>query len=434
MRSFSRMIMRFFVVVAMFTVSVVPQLAQAKPQGEYLFVSDSDGGTAGSGSRVTINFAAGTAVVNAVKPDEQFTDQGPYTIQGNQITIQLPLLNINISGKPFVLSGATLVLPFKIFSGGNGTSTWTKSFASSFGANSGNQGDSGNPGDKGSNGDQGNKGDQGSRGDPGQNGQNGQSGQNGQNGQNGRDSKDGRSPKNGKYGKKTGPFADMMGGWIGKGASSETRFKAKGDVLILTVKHTTDFFFYMDEKGQIEGEGTIEYDMDRNTQGLDTIAANVRSMMSMMPSASAPGNLSGAASSMSNNIGANAQGTAQLQYDATHLKNGKEIRHFKFKGRIEQVTLLDGQGQERRLYLETVGDYATPDGKTDNNLIAEWEVNYKKEEKAFPCWSPFLKNAGVLRRGPGGIWMAEFQEKGTHRNGVKPWQDFGYVWMARQNK
>jgi hypothetical protein len=32
------------------------------------------------------------------------------------------------------------------------------------------------------------------------------------------------------------------------------------------------------------------------------------------------------------------------------------------------------------------------------------------------------------------MWMAEFQEEGTHRNGVKPWQEYAYVWMARQNK
>ncbi len=436
MSSFSRRIVQLFIGLAVFAACAIPMFAQAKPQGEYLFVSDSDGGNAGSGARVTINFAASTAVVNAVKPNDQFTDQGPYTLQGNRITIKLPLLGISVSGKPFVLAGATLVLPFKVFSEGNGTSTWKKSFAASFGANPGKPGDSGTPGGqgtpggKGSDGSKGDQGDKGTTGDPGQNGQNGQ---NGQVGQNGRDGKNGQSVKIEKDGKKAGPFADMMGGWIGKGASSETRFRGPGGILILIVKHTNEFFFYVDEKGQLEGEGSIEYDMDRNTQGLDNIVANVRSMMSMLPAASTPG--SGGAASSANSMGAAAQGSAtQLQYDATHLKNGKEIRHYKFKGHIDQITLLDGQGQERRLYLELVGGYTMPDGKADNNLIAAWEVNNKKEEKAFPCWSPFLKNAGILRRGPGGIWMAEFSEKGTHRNGVKPWLEYGYVWMARQNK
>ena len=46
----------------------------------------------------------------------------------------------------------------------------------------------------------------------------------------------------------------------------------------------------------------------------------------------------------------------------------------------------------------------------------------------------FLGAAAALRRGPGGIWIAEFEEKGTHRNGVPVWQEYGYTWMARQNR
>lgn len=60
-----------------------------------------------------------------------------------------------------------------------------------------------------------------------------------------------------------------------------------------------------------------------------------------------------------------------------------------------------GKKRKKRMYLEQVGDYTTPEGKADNQLIAEWEVSGKKEEKPFPTWSPFLKDPGILRRGLG---------------------------------
>ncbi len=123
-----------------------------------------------------------------------------------------------------------------------------------------------------------------------------------------------------------------------------------------------------------------------------------------------------------------------LQYNAPHLKYGKEIRHFKFRGRVEKTVLMGGGGEQWRMSLEQIGDFAKPGGKADNQLVAAWEVQGVKEEKSFPCWSPFLENAGILRRGPGGSWVVEFQETGTHRNGVKPWQEYSYVWMARQIK
>ncbi len=107
--------------------SIVPGLAQGiAPSGTYTFAGDSDGGTTGKGSNVTITFtpASGAVVVHALRPGETFTDNGNYRVAGHLITLSLPQLGISVSNQPFTMTGATLVLPFKVFSEGAGTSTW----------------------------------------------------------------------------------------------------------------------------------------------------------------------------------------------------------------------------------------------------------------------------------------------------------------------
>jgi len=105
---------------------VAPGFAQISlPSGPYTFVSDSDGGTVGKGSFVTLTFtSSGAAVFNAVKPGENFIDNGRYHVGGGLITISLPKLEVSVTNQPYTLTGATLVLPFKVFSEGEGTSTW----------------------------------------------------------------------------------------------------------------------------------------------------------------------------------------------------------------------------------------------------------------------------------------------------------------------
>ncbi len=71
-------------------------------------------------------------------------------------------------------------------------------------------------------------------------------------------------------------------------------------------------------------------------------------------------------------------------------------------------------------------------GKPDNTLIAEYEVNKVKTDAKFPCWSPFIDGAAVVRKGPGTIHIAEFQQTGKNRKGKKVWQEYSYVWLARQ--
>jgi hypothetical protein len=238
---------------------------------------------------------------------------------------------------------------------------------------------------------------------------------------------------------------ELEGNWVGHGAGEEVRFRDPNGLLILTVKHNTEFFFHVDEEGKIEGEGTIEYELERNTTGLDNLAATVRGLMGLTPMPSAPG--SGPKSGVAGKMGDQAMdvsGVTQIQYDAPHLKYGKEIRRFKFTGRIEdgRWTKIDKdlnyagndiKTKEKLVDLDEVLNFTLVDGTPNNTLVAEYEVNKIKEESNFPCWSPFLKEAGVLRRGPGGIWVAEFQEQGTHRNEVRVWEEYGYIWMARKS-
>ena len=97
------------------------------PSGTFTYVTDSTGRKAGAGAVVTITFtpANGSAVVNAVKPGETLTDNGQFHVNGSLISITLPQIGITVTNQPFSLTGQILVLPFKLFSPGAGTSTWT---------------------------------------------------------------------------------------------------------------------------------------------------------------------------------------------------------------------------------------------------------------------------------------------------------------------
>lgn len=245
------------------------------------------------------------------------------------------------------------------------------------------------------------------------------------------------------------PKKDSYAGlYKGRGASSEVRFRKANVGYTLTVKHETDFQFRIDENGQVVGEGQVTYDLTPNTEGIDSLVASVRGAMGVMGVAgSIPGvkhddfeaknkhiEKAGEAADTAGKAG--EIGSVGLSYKAPHLKNGPELRYFRLKGKVDKTTLLDGQGEELRLILEVDGDYKARDGTSDSQLIAQWEVNNKKEEVKFPCWSPFLKSDGktfaVLKRGEGGVWTADFSAKGTHRNNDKNWQEYGYYWLVQK--
>ncbi len=137
---------------------------QSGPSGVYNFVRDSDGTGPSKGAAVTLAFTPGTGSVafNAVRPGETSSDTGSYRVSGALITLTLPNLGISVNNQPYILTGSTLVLPFKLFSEGAGTSTWAaangQGGSGSSGAGSGRGAGSGGSGGQGSQGGSGGQG------------------------------------------------------------------------------------------------------------------------------------------------------------------------------------------------------------------------------------------------------------------------------------
>jgi hypothetical protein len=233
-----------------------------------------------------------------------------------------------------------------------------------------------------------------------------------------------------------GDLGIFAGTWSGHGAGEEVRFRDKNGLLVLTVKHKTEFVFQADRDGRIEGEGTIEYNLEKNTSGLDDLVAGVHSLMGLaqVPGIGVEGPLGDAAQKIGEEA-TDVKGVTRIQYDAPHLKNGPEVRHFKFTGRIHAGSVKDSKGREAEAFLVTLDqvlNFSRMGGEPDNTLVAEYEVNKVRTEARFPCWSPFIEGSGVVRQGPGKIHVAEFQQQGSHRQGKKVWEEYGYVWLARQ--
>lgn len=231
------------------------------------------------------------------------------------------------------------------------------------------------------------------------------------------------------------PISSTAGTWTGHGAGEEVRYRHKLGLLTLTVRHETEFMFVVDDQGNIEGEGTIVYDLTNNTTGLDSLVASVHGLMNMAGSPALPKSTYGGSvsdkSQKAADLTRNVEGVTRIQYNAPHLKKGKEVRRFRFTGRIVAVA---GKSAPARLgiYIDPVAKYVRIGGKEDNELIAEYEVNRVTEESTFPCWSPFLVEAAVVRRGPGKLQVAEFVESGKHRQNKQVWEEYNYVWLARQ--
>ncbi len=224
---------------------------------------------------------------------------------------------------------------------------------------------------------------------------------------------------------------DLAGTWTGFGAGEEVRFRHKLGLLTLTVKHKTEFVFVINDKGEVEGEGSITYDLTNNTSGLDDLVASVHSLMAM---AQVPGTGSPVADKTVESA-RDIKGGTKIQYNAPHLKHGPELRHFKFNGRVKEGSVKDKYGRESSAMLieiDEVLSFTLLGGEPDNTLIAEYEVNKQKTDAKFPCWSPFINGPGVIRKGPGTVHIAEFQRKGKNRKGKKVWQEYSYVWLARQ--
>lgn len=102
--------------------------AQAQvPAGTYSLQKDSDGTKPKPGMAVTLTISGGTCQLQATDSsgaNETLNDSGPCTFSGKLMSISLPVLAVNVKNKPYVLNGHALVLPFKVFNEGAGTSAW----------------------------------------------------------------------------------------------------------------------------------------------------------------------------------------------------------------------------------------------------------------------------------------------------------------------
>lgn len=105
--------------------------AAAQPiAGTWSLVTDSDGTRPKQGMIVTLvlseSGAAQLAARDTTGGNPPFDAAGPYVAHDGLISITLPELEIKLTNRPYTLDDNTLVLPFKVFNEGAGTSTWKR--------------------------------------------------------------------------------------------------------------------------------------------------------------------------------------------------------------------------------------------------------------------------------------------------------------------
>lgn len=229
---------------------------------------------------------------------------------------------------------------------------------------------------------------------------------------------------------------NLAGDWTGKAAGAEVRFRRRGGgmtIMTLTTKHAAEFFFTVGEDGNINGEGVILYSLDPDLSGVEALAGAVKGLLALMPMPSVPG-----AGKVAGHFGDAMTGAMQDVGGVTSptfsykMKDAPQQRHFRILGKVYQLA------GEWRIRLESAGEYFPGSDlkQADNRLWVEWEVNRVRETKPFPCWSPFLRSQSgdaVIRVSKGGtVFLADSSFKGTHRRGIKPWQEYHFSWQARR--
>jgi len=404
------------VLVALF--AIILGLFARDLSGVFIFKGDSDGAKPKANAVITLTFSSGQVILNAIQPGETVTDTGRYRINGDKINIQFNEMSFGCENATFIFDGKNLSLPFKILSEGTGYSFWEKAGSSST-QNDDKKGDK-----KGADDGKGKKGSKGAK-----------------SGTSSGFSKSGTSSR-GSFTAPVKSLEELVGDWGGKGAGAEVRFRRqasfaggrKFNVMILTTKHATEFFFHAFPDGSIKGEGTILYNLEPDLSGVDALAGMVKGLIGLMPMPSAPGG--GALGSVADKMAGgftSAPGVTSPSY-SFKMKDAPQQRHYKITGKVYRV------GDTWKIHLETTGNYyRSPSARApDNKLWVEWQVNLQREEKSFPCWSPFLRGSkgdAVVRKSAGGsIFIAESEVSGKHRNGVRVWQEYTFSWMARKVK
>ncbi|MEW5765521.1 MAG: hypothetical protein ACOYXN_03395 [Acidobacteriota bacterium] len=283
--------------------AALPVLAQGL-QGTWLLVKDSDGTRPKTGATVTLALLPGGAfALSAVQPGETLEDAGTYEVSGNRITLAFTELDLGCEAAPFTLSGDTLVLPFKVFGEGAGTSTWQRSRAaleSARGASGASGASAGGTGVRGSEragagtGASGSSGTgSGARSGPGSGSTSSASSASGSAsggsaaGGAGSGTASGRGSAGSNRGQGAGtsrsqaPFDAYVGMWTGHGSSYEVRFREKGKMTV-AVLHDTVFAFVVQPDGEVVGHGTVVYDVDPNLCGVAALAQQVNQAIDMM--------------------------------------------------------------------------------------------------------------------------------------------------------
>ena len=115
------------------------------------------------------------------------------------------------------------------------------------------------------------------------------------------------------------------------------------------------------------------------------------------------------------------------------MREAPQQRHFQIRGKAYK----DNQSVYK-IHLEAFGDYfrAADMSNPDNKLWVDYEVNLQRDQSSFPTWSPFLNGTdgdAIIREAAGGaVIRADSEFSGTHRNGVKAWEEYTFTWSARK--
>ena len=183
-----------------------------------------------------------------------------------------------------------------------------------------------------------------------------------------------------------------VGRYQGTAVGSEVRYRKEG-VFTLTAKHTANFSFDINEKGEVKGIGEISYVLDSDRKGTNIDAGEVENF----PVTYSPGN--------------------QLALHESSLQGGTVNKTFELKGTFDPKT------NTLNLIMTTaMGD-----------LIYEYDSNGKKAQKPFPAWSPFLTDVpAVLEVDAQGNAKASVDFAGNARR--DKWQEFRFVWKASKIK
>jgi hypothetical protein len=183
-----------------------------------------------------------------------------------------------------------------------------------------------------------------------------------------------------------------VGKYQGTAIGSEVRYRKEG-VFTLTAKHTANFSFDINEKGEVKGIGEISYVLDSDRKGTNIDAGEVENF----PVVYAPG--------------------GALALHESSLQGGTVNKTFELKGTFDPKT------NALNLFMVTaMGD-----------LIYEYDSNGKKAQKPFPAWSPFLPDVpAIIEVDAQGNTKASIDFAGNARR--DKWQEFRFVWKASKVK